>query len=261
MAFKIKLPRLKNPEAETCVKDLISFFGYRNISTDLKNNPNFPNPIDLISLYQLIILNKRINILEIGSGWSTMICYLALMRNKKKYYSYVKDNLKYKNPFQMISLDTDKYYLNESKKKFNKFIRRETKTSLKNIEFIYSQSKMSIVNGQYCTILSNLPKFNPDLIYLDGPWHMQTKKNKNFNFSNRNIDLQPMSADVLLLEPFLRPGTILVVDGRGSNSEFLKNNFKRNWNYKYLKTTDQHIFSLDSKSWGHYSEKQLNFYK
>ncbi|CAN1593581.1 hypothetical protein MCEME18_00220 [Candidatus Pelagibacterales bacterium] len=261
MAFKIKLPKSMNSEAETNVKKLIKFFGYKKISSNLKNNPNFPNPIDLINLYQLITFNKRINILEIGSGWSTMICYLALMKNKKNYSSYVKNNLKYSKPFQMISIDTDKFYLNKSKKNFHKFMKNKTKLSLKNIEFTYSQSQMTIVNGQYCTILSNLPKFNPDFIYLDGPWHMQTKNNKNFNFSNRNIDLQPMSADILLIEPFLRPGTILVVDGRGANSEFLKNNLKRKWNYKYLKATDQHIFSLVAKSWGIHSDKQLNFYK
>ena len=70
-----------------------------------------------------------------------------------------------------------------------------------------------------------------------------------------------MSADVLLIEPFLRPGTIIIVDGRGSNSEFIKNNLKRKWNYKYLKYTDQHIFSLVAKSWGTYSDRQLKFYK
>ena len=36
-----------------------------------------------------------------------------------------------------------------------------------------------------------------------------------------------MSCDILMIENFLMPGTIIVVDGRGANAEFLRKNFKR----------------------------------
>ena len=39
----------------------------------------------------------------------------------------------------------------------------------------------------------------------------------------------PMSCDILKIEYFLRPGTIIVIDGRTSNYRFLKNNLQRKW--------------------------------
>ena len=63
-----------------------------------------------------------------------------------------------------------------------------------------------------------------------------------------------MSCDILKIEFYLIPGTILLVDGRKANVEFLIKNFK-NWKYKYLKI-DQHLFFLDEKPWG---KKNCNF--
>ena len=39
----------------------------------------------------------------------------------------------------------------------------------------------------------------------------------------------PMSCDILKIEHFLKPGTIIVVDGRAANSRFIKKNLQRNW--------------------------------
>ena len=39
----------------------------------------------------------------------------------------------------------------------------------------------------------------------------------------------PMSCDILKIEYFLKPGTIIVVDGRTSNLRFLINNLQRKW--------------------------------
>ena len=45
-----------------------------------------PELIDLYMLHAYIILNKRMTILEFGSGWSSLILAHALMLNKKKIY-------------------------------------------------------------------------------------------------------------------------------------------------------------------------------
>ena len=37
----------------------------------------------------------------------------------------------------------------------------------------------------------------------------------------------PMTSDILKLEHFEVPGTIIIVDGRASNSRFLKSNFQK----------------------------------
>ena len=69
-----------------------------------------------------------------------------------------------------------------------------------------------------------------------------------------------MSSDLLRIEHFLKPGTILVVDGRAANSRFLKSNFQRKWKYSYNRTNDQHIFYLNEEPLGLLNQKQLNFY-
>ena len=70
-----------------------------------------------------------------------------------------------------------------------------------------------------------------------------------------------MSCDVLKIEFFLIPGTILLIDGRGANANFLKKNFKRKWEYKYFKKFDQHVFILQDVSFGKVNDDLLKFYK
>ena len=70
-----------------------------------------------------------------------------------------------------------------------------------------------------------------------------------------------MSLDILKFEFYLRPGTIVVVDGRGANVDFLKLYLKRKWLNTYLKKLDMHIFYLDAKPIGPPSIKTLKFYK
>ena len=104
-----------------------------------------------------------------------------------------------------------------------------------------------------------MPKINPDFIYLDGPdqFHIQGKVNSiNINHN----DFMPMSCDILKIEHFLKPGTIIVVDGRGANSRFLLKNFQRNWKYYFNKINDQHIFYLNENPLGDLNRRQLKFY-
>jgi len=68
-----------------------------------------------------------------------------------------------------------------------------------------------------------------------------------------------MSADVLAIEHFLLPGTLIVVDGRTANARFLKTNLQRNWSYYYSKEYDQHYFELTEKPLGVYNKKQIDY--
>ena len=70
----------------------------------------------------------------------------------------------------------------------------------------------------------------------------------------------PMSADLLSVEYFLQPGTMIISDGRTANIEFLLNNFQRNWVHKYLRSRDIHILVLDEQSLGLYNDIQLDYY-
>ena len=70
---------------------------------------------------------------------------------------------------------------------------------------------MSTFNGRICTFHNNLPNICPELIYLDGQiylcWNIR-------GISTKSEDRLPMAGDILAIEHFLLPGTLIVVDGR-----------------------------------------------
>ncbi len=212
--------------------------------------PYEPELDDLFLLHNYIIKFKRMTILEFGSGWSTLVMANAIQHNYRKYSKDVK-NLRLNNAGEIHCLDNEKKWLNETRKK--------TKKYRKFIKLHFSDSYMDKFNGKICTSFKNLPNINPDFIYLDGPDQFNIKGNIN-SINLRQKDFMPMSSDILKIEHFLKPGTIIVVDGRASNSRFLKSNFQRNWKYSYNNLNDQHIFFLNEKSLGQLNKNQLNFY-
>ncbi len=216
-------------------------------------NPQPPEMMDLYRLYQFILLNKRTSVLEFGCGYSSLIICKAL--NK------IRANNKGKKPFKrcvypykLFIIDNVKKYLNIVKKRLRKY------GLIKHVEFTYSRSKMTMYNGNFATEYLKLPRVNPDFIYLDGP-NPFTINNSINNFTVSNLDMMPMSCDVLKIENFLTPGTIILVDGRVANARFLKNNFKRNWKEFYNKKFDQTVFLLDEKPLGPFNKEQIKFYK
>ena len=80
---------------------------------------------------------------------------------------------------------------------------------------------MSSWNGQICNEYLKLPSVNPDFIYLDAPDHLYIDGAVN-GLKISNNDFMPMSSDILKIENFLTPGTIILVDGRNSNVNFLE---------------------------------------
>ena len=253
MKFKKKLNIPEFPK-KILILNLLNSIGLNKKFLNKKSNVLGPNLKKLFFLYKIVTLNKRLTILEFGSGWSTLVLSLAMSANLKKYKHKVK-NLK-NDKFEIFSLDNSKKYLNISKKRVNIF---KSKYQCK-MNFLYSPVKMSQFEDRICTEYSKLPICNPDFIYLDGPDQFNIV-NKVNNFSSANKDLVPMSADILKIEFYLMPGTIILVDGRAGNVEFLKKSFKRNWIYKFIKNVDQHIFLLDEPSWGLKNSKLLKFYK
>ena len=213
-------------------------------------NPYEPELDDLYLLHSYIINFKRMTILEFGTGWSTLVMANAIKYNINKYFNKIK-NLRLNNAGEIHILDNEKKWLNETKKKSRKY--------LNYIKFHYSESYMDFFNYKICTSFKRLPKINPDFIYLDGPDQFNIKGQKSGININHN-DFMPMSADILKIEHFLKPGTIIVVDGRAANSRFLKANFQRDWKYSYSQLNDQHVFYLSEKPLGKLNKKQLDFY-
>jgi hypothetical protein len=225
-----------------------------------KNLPEYPPMlIDLYRLFNFIILNKRTTILEFGSGWSTLIMSLALSENKQ-YYSRDILSLRRNNPFEIFVLENKKKYLKKTQKLINKFKNKIDKKKFNaKINWFFSEVYMDLINDRYCTKYKKIPLCNPDFIYLDGP-NLFSVKDKINNFTTDHKDLMPMVGDIIKLEYFFTPGTIIVTDGRSANAQFLRKNLQREWLYYYDKSFDQHVFYLNAECLGKWNRLQLNFY-
>ena len=135
--------------------------------------------------------------------------------------------------------------MSKTKKNLNSLIK---KNLIKN-HFLHSKVNITKYNGKICTEYNFVPTVSPDFIYLDGPEQYSIVGSIN-GFNMNHKDITPMTSDILKIEYFLIPGTIIVVDGRGANARFLKNNFQRNWIYIFIKKHDEHVFILDEKPYG-----------
>ena len=72
--------------------------------------------------------------------------------------------------------------------------------------------------------------------------------------------MMAMVWEILKFEYFYTPGTIIGCDGRSANAKFLRDHFKRKWEYIDDKKNDQHIFWLVDPVLGKYNKLQLEFY-
>lgn len=253
-------PKIKNSSEN----ELINFFkkekleqfvntlkGSGKNSKYLKNNLLKPILKDLYFIYNVIIKTRRISALEFGCGFSSEVICIALNKNKIKYQKKTRD-LKIKNQFKNIIIENQKKYLKIFKKRSH---------YLKNFEINYAECVYTNFNGTYATVYKNLPILSPDFIYLDGPDpNSVKKKHKDVELNTAHGNLFPLSCDILKIEYFLIPGTIIVIDGRGQNAHFLRDNFKRNWAYKYYNDFDMHFFILTDNALGTVNRKQLEFF-
>ena len=225
---------------------------YRESNQSIDPNNNVPYPVeldDLIRLHFLVRSRKVISVLEFGVGNSTAVFNDALGKNKNDYQDFVTKKLRAFNTFECHSLDNNQKWIDQVKKNFSK---------LNNVKFHFSECEMSLINSKICCLFKRLPNVSPDLIYIDGPdQHSLTGEVRGIN--NNNSNLPVVSADILLIEYFLLPGTLIILDGRGANSIFLKNNLQRNWVYKYSEVFDQHFFELQDAPVGKYNKSQIIF--
>tara|TARA_Y100000591_G_C21853752_1_gene713434 strand:- start:7871 stop:8725 length:855 start_codon:yes stop_codon:yes gene_type:complete len=219
-----------------------------NVVKDYKK-PHVYELDDLCRLHWIVLNRKPFNILEIGSGFSTVFMAHAceiLSKNFKKI-----ENIRVEKKFHLYSLDESNKYLNITKKRIPNDLKKFVNLKL-------SKNKIIEYEGKYATRCSNIPNIAPDMIYLDGPSQYATQKSLN-GFNLNNISRFPMSADILYLEYFLEPGTFIIVDGRTANARFLKDHFKRNWKYFHDIKGDCHYFELDEKPLGIYNKEKIEF--
>ena len=249
---KISLEKIKNYFLSVGLKRLVK--DYENLQKKGGHTVYPPDLFDLYRIHKFIILNRRISTLEFGSGWSTIVIAHALNINKNNFLKKIlKKKLRFSNPF--------KHYVLENEKKFLNITKKRTKSYLKNINvnYFYSENVMSIYKNRICSEYKKLPQVNPDFVYLDGPDQFNIKNKKN-NLTIAHKDMMPMNSDLIKIEYFLTPGTIILTDGRTANANFLRNSFQRHWKYKFFPEHDQSLFLLCDKPLGKYNLEQLKLY-
>ena len=203
---------------------------------------------DLIRLHYLITSRKATTVLEFGGGKSSVAIDSALTYNKAAYIDYVSANMRRSNLFECHSVDNNKNWLELTKKSHN----------FQNVIFHHCPCHVSTFNSRVCTYYDGVPNICPDLIYLDGP-DQSSPTGSVRGINTNHPDRVPMAADLLAMEHFLLPGTLIVVDGRTANARFLKTNFQRNWEHSYFEEYDQHFFELKESPLGRYNLKQIQF--
>jgi hypothetical protein len=207
---------------------------------------------DLCRLHWLTLSRKSINILELGSGFSTVVFADAMKTLSSLFLPWAQENVRCDHPFHVYSVDEDQRFLDITMKRLEA-------SCLSNFATI-NRSSVDIIlhENRIATIYSSLPNISPDLIYLDGPSQYGTTQSIG-GISFNNQCRMPMSADILRIEYFLEPGTLIIVDGRTQNARFLKAFLTRNWVYFHDVTGDVHIFELQEDPLGSINRKKLSF--
>lgn len=210
-----------------------------------------PDAVDLARLHWLVMQRKVTTVLEIGVGFSTTVLADAISRNKEQHHEFVSQHLRRGNAFEIHSVDAHSNFIDMTRDRMAEHLKPY-------VSFCQSNVKMSEFEGRICTYFDRLPNICPDLIYLDGPDQFAVKNDVR-GISTAADDRLPMSADLLSIEHFLLPGTLIVVDGRAANARFLNRNFQRDWHYVHDKEGDVHLFELRETPLGRVNAKQIEF--
>lgn len=237
------------------VKKYLDYFELNEILIEKPSKKNKevyqPNFNDLARLHYLILKRKPFNVLEFGSGYSSLVMSHAMYLLYKYFFDHVKNNFFINNPFKVYSLEESTF--------FQKVSSRRIKSPYKDrSKIIQSNVRLDIFNGKFSTFYENLPNILPDIIYVDGPSPFSCKDTMD-GFSMFDKFRMPMSADILRFEFFLEPGCLVLFDGRSANVRFFRSQTKRSWKYLYDSAGDIHIFELNEKSLGNKNSRKLKF--
>lgn len=219
-------------------------------SVDPKNTEPFrPEWLDLARLFALARSRKVTNVLEFGCGFSTTIFAHALQLNERDHGASVRESLRRGQPFHVNVIDDMPEWVAVTQSRLAKEFHAR-------VSFAVSPVRMTTFNDRICTEYERLPNVSPDLIYLDGPSQDSVVGDVN-GISTRSPDRLPMSCDLLRIEHFLLPGTLIVVDGRTANARFLKSNFQREWRYEHDDEGDVHYFEMIEEPLGKWNRRQI----
>jgi hypothetical protein len=168
--------------------------------------------------------------------------------NRARFPNLDGKSFRKSNLFEVHSLDASPEWIGTTR------ARGATET----VTYHQSHVRVSEFNGKICTFFDNFPQVSADLIYLDGPDQFNVEGSVR-NLSTAHPDRMPMSADLLAIEHFIAPGTLIVVDGRTANARFLAANLQRDWSYEHNERFDQSFFLLREAPLGRFNRRVLEF--
>lgn len=214
-------------------------------------SPYEPDWGDLVRLHKLVRRRRALNVLEFGCGHSSIIFADALHKNRLDFGDFVKSSIRRSDPFHVDVVD--------DVSKFLELTERRVPNHLSDVaRFHFSPVEMTEFQQRICTKYLKLPNVCPDLIYLDGPSQHSVLGDVS-GISTATPDRVPMASDLLRIEHFLLPGTLIVIDGRTANARFLAANFQRGWSYTEDPDQDVHYFELTEPPLGPFNRRQMEF--
>jgi hypothetical protein len=210
-----------------------------------------PELNDLYFLYSQVREKAVVSILEYGSGWSTLALAIGLQENYLQFGKRYLEIIRHPNPFKLLTLDASEHWQSVA-------ISRLSDEERLRVVAGVAKPVLGNFGGVICHFSDYIPNFTPDLIYLDGPDHDQvTGGFSGFEYDERFTP--PMAGDILTIEPYLWPETILICDGRTANARFLESRFKRNWEFLHDPFGDRTISRISETAFGVISEEHINF--
>lgn len=214
-------------------------------------NPYEPEWDDLVRLHKLVRRRRVLNVLEFGCGHSTIVFSDAIHKNRLEFGDFVQENLRRSDPFHVDVVDDIQQFLDSTERRIPRHLDGVAR-------FHFSSVEMTEFQQRICTRYLRLPNVCPDLIYLDGP-SQHSVLGDVAGVSTSSPDRLPMASDLLRIEHFLLPGTLIVIDGRTANARFLESNFQRGWTYSEDLESDVHYFELTEPPLGPHNRRQMEF--
>ena len=196
--------------------------GLRALFDDLPADPDAlrPDVGDLVRLHRLVRERPCVTVLEFGIGCSTIALAHALEQNELEHGALLRERLTRNTQlFQLFSVDANERWLEHTRD-------RLPASLTDRVHLTHSTVSATTFTGRLCHTYDRLPDVVPDLVYLDGPDPADVQGSVgglSFAAPERTV----MAADILVMEPSLLPGTVIVVDGRESNTRFLTRNLQR----------------------------------
>jgi hypothetical protein len=213
-----------------------------------------PDVEDLVRIHKLIRKRHSFTVLEFGVGYSTLVIADALQKNEADWEALQnRPAIRNRYPFSVFSVDASQEWVATAERRIPEALRSR-------IYLRHSTAHIGTFQGRMCHFYDQLPDIVPDFIYLDGPSPKDVQGSINgmsFQCDERTV----MSGDLLLMEPILLPGTLILVDGRTNNARFLQRNFQRHWDMLHDAKGDITTFELSEDRLGPHNVLGSDFFQ